>query len=61
VVANGFDERFIYVHDPWVAVTEMESASAKANLPIPRREFERMARYGRTQLRAAVVLSRKAQ
>lgn len=61
VVANGFDERFIYVHDPWVAVTEMESASTKANLPIPRREFERMARYGRTQLRAAVVLSRKAQ
>lgn len=60
VVANGFDERFIYVHDPWVAVSEMESASAKANLPIPRREFERMARYGRTQLRAAVVLSRKA-
>jgi ribosomal protein S18 acetylase RimI-like enzyme len=60
VVANGFDERFIYVHDPWVAVTEMESASAKANLPIPRQEFERMARYGRTQLRAAVVLSRKA-
>ncbi|MGK9169153.1 peptidase C39 family protein [Inquilinus limosus] len=59
VVANGFDERFIYVHDPWVAVTEMESASAKANLPIPRQEFERMARYGRTQLRAAVVLSRK--
>lgn len=60
VVVNGFDQRFIYVHDPWVAETEMESASAKANLPIPRREFERMARYGRTQLRAAVVLSRKA-
>jgi ribosomal-protein-alanine acetyltransferase len=59
VVVNGCDGRFIYVHDPWVEIDELDSASAKANLPIPRREFDRMARYGRTQLRVAVVLDGK--
>ncbi len=36
--------------------SEFETPTAAANLPIPLAEFERMARYGRDQLRAAIVI-----
>jgi len=59
IVAHGLDDRFVYVHDPHVDPDEHETAAAKANLPIPRAEFERMARYGRDRLRAAISLRRR--
>lgn len=56
VTVTGFDERFIYVHDPLVDVDEGERAVDSVNMPIPRRDFERMARYGRAGLQAAVIV-----
>lgn len=56
VVITGFEERFIYVHDPFVDVEEGESVSDCVNMPIARSEFERMARYGRSGQRAVVVV-----
>jgi hypothetical protein len=32
----------------------------RVSIPILRREFELMARYGRSKLRATVILSRRA-
>jgi len=56
VTVTGFDERFIYVHDPLVDVEEGERALDSVNMPILRRDFERMARYGRAGLQAAVIV-----
>jgi hypothetical protein len=57
LVVTGFDERFIYVNDPYVDVARHEAGSDCIDIPIPRREFERLARYGRAGQKAVVVVS----
>ncbi|TPW13391.1 MAG: GCN5-like N-acetyltransferase, partial [Halothiobacillaceae bacterium] len=47
VVVTGVDERFIYVHDSSVDYEEGKSAWDCMNMPIHKKEFERMARYGK--------------
>jgi ribosomal protein S18 acetylase RimI-like enzyme len=59
VVVSGFDRRFVYVNDPFVDREKGESPTDSINIAIPRREFTRMARYGRAGLQAVVLLSRK--
>lgn len=56
VIAHGDDGRHILIHDPWVEDEVGETIADAANLPIPYEQFERMARFGRSWLRAAVVL-----
>lgn len=58
VVLTGFEERFIYVHDPFVDFEEGETVADCINMPIARGEFERMAKYGRSGQRAVLVLRR---
>jgi len=58
VVVSGFDDKFVYVNDPYVDRDEGESPIDSINIAIPRREFSRMARYGRAGLQAVVLLSR---
>jgi ribosomal protein S18 acetylase RimI-like enzyme len=60
VVVTGFDERFVYVNDPFVDYEYDESVTDSINMPIPRRQFERMSRYGKTGLKA-VIFIRQAQ
>lgn len=60
VTVTGFDDRFVYVHDPLVDVDEGERALDSVNMPILRRDFERMARYGRAGLQAAVIVGPRA-
>ena len=57
---TAFDERFVYVHDPFIDVDERRALVDCISMPVPRAEFVRMARYGRAQLRASVVLARRA-
>ena len=57
LVVHGHDGRHVFVHDPWVEDERFfETPAAAANLPIPFAEFQRMARYGRGALRAAVIV-----
>ncbi|PSC07086.1 hypothetical protein SLNSH_01555 [Alsobacter soli] len=56
LLAHGHDGRHVFVNDPWVETAELETDVAAANLPIPAEEFQRMARYGQEDLRAAVVI-----
>jgi ribosomal-protein-alanine acetyltransferase len=56
VVVTGFDTRYVYVHDPFVDVEEDEAIADCINMPIPRREFDAMSRYGRANQRAVVVV-----
>ncbi len=55
VVVTGYDEQHIYVHDPDfeedVALVECQY------VPVVKSDFEKMSRYGRSQLRAAIVIS----
>jgi ribosomal protein S18 acetylase RimI-like enzyme len=56
VLAHGHDDRHIFVNDPWVESDDFETPADAANLPIPFAEFERMARYGKGGLRAAIII-----
>jgi ribosomal protein S18 acetylase RimI-like enzyme len=58
VVVTGFDDHFVYVHDPYVDYEEGERPVDSINMPIPRREFARMARYGRAGLQAVLIVYR---
>jgi predicted double-glycine peptidase/ribosomal protein S18 acetylase RimI-like enzyme len=59
VVVTGFDERFIYVHDPLMDSSRGHSLTDRANMPILKRDFERMARYGKQAQKAVIVLRRR--
>ena len=56
VLAHGDDGRHIMIHDPWVEDERGETVDDAANLPVPYAVFERISRFGRTSLRAAVFL-----
>jgi ribosomal protein S18 acetylase RimI-like enzyme len=57
VVVTGFDEHFVYVHDPFVDYERGEVPLDSMNMPIQREEFGRMSRYGRVGLQAVVLVS----
>jgi hypothetical protein len=59
IMVSGCDQRFIYAHDPYISSAHVTSTD-RVSIPILRREFELMAKYGRSKLRAAVILSRRA-
>ncbi len=55
VVVTGADDRFLYVHDPLV-YDHHHAHIDRMNMPIPKADFERMARYGKAQLKATLLL-----
>lgn len=61
VVVTGFDERFIYVHDPYVDYEQDKTETDCMSMPIPQKDFDRMARYGKTGLRAALIIGRREE
>lgn len=61
VVVTGFDERFIYVHDPYIDEEKGKTASDCINMPILRKDFERMARYGKSAQRAVLIIKRRVE
>lgn len=58
VVVTGFDERYIYMHDSFVDEKLNKSVTDVMNMPILRREFQRMARYGKAGQKAALIIRR---
>ncbi len=58
VVITGFDDRFVYVHDPYVDVEKGKTDTDCMSMPILQKDFERMARYGKSGLRAALIISK---
>jgi ribosomal protein S18 acetylase RimI-like enzyme/predicted double-glycine peptidase len=57
VVVTGFDERYVYVHDSFVDDEKGKTSTDCINMPILQKDFDRMARYGKSGLRASLVLS----
>ncbi len=56
LVVTGFDRRFVYVHDPFVDTAEGKTRVDCVNMPILKKEFAGMVRYGRQAQRAAVIV-----
>ncbi len=61
VVVTGLDERFIYVHDPFVDKDVGKTITDCVNMPILRKDFERMARYGKAGQKAVLILKRRVE
>jgi ribosomal protein S18 acetylase RimI-like enzyme len=59
VVVSGVDSRFIYVHDPFLDADKDTTELDCVNMPIPKAEFRRLARYGKSQLKATIILRRR--
>lgn len=59
VVVTGFDDRFIYVHDPFVDTEKGKSITDSMNMPILQKDFEHMARYGKSGQRAALIIRKR--
>ncbi|MBN2700251.1 MAG: peptidase C39 family protein [Methylohalobius sp. ZOD2] len=58
VVMTGHDESFVYLHDPYVDHEAGKTATDSIDMPILKRDFQRMARYGKTGQKAVLILSR---
>lgn len=56
VTVCAIDERFVYIHDPEIDPKDGETIAEKQYLPIDRKVFDRMARYGQQPLQAAVMV-----
>lgn len=56
VVITGINDRFIFFNDPSVDREEHESDTDHINVPIRLDDFAKMAQFGRSQLKAAVVI-----
>ena len=59
VVITGFEERFVYVHDPYVGVADERSSTDCLDIPILREDFLKMARFGRVRLEATLMISKR--
>ena len=58
IIVSGCDQRFIYAHDPSISEAHVTTTD-RVSIPILRREFELMARYGRSRLQAAIIVSKR--
>ena len=56
VFAFGREGRYILVHDPAARRDEHGNADAAETYAVPAHEFARMSRFGKDDLRAAVVI-----
>jgi len=59
VVVTGFDDKYIYVHDPFVDHDNQKSQTDVINMPILKRDFERMARYGKAGQKAVLLIKNR--
>lgn len=56
VVVTDCDEDFVYLHDPDVDHSQHRQPMDCQHVPVSHGEFDKMCRFGRGKLRAAVVL-----
>lgn len=60
VVVTGFDEKYIYVHDPYVDEEAGKTELDTMSMPILKKDFQAMARYGKAAQQAVIVIRRRA-
>ena len=57
LVITGFDEKYVYVHDSFVDVEDGRTESDSINMPILKKDFQLMSRFGGAGLKAVIMLS----
>lgn len=57
VVLTGFDDDFIYFHDPDLDRENQGRIPEKTYIPVRKQDFAKIARFGRSQLKAMLILS----
>jgi len=60
VVLTASDERFMYLHDPEVDEDAHKMQTDCMHVPIRNKDFEIMTKFGRSQLKAAVIVYPRA-
>jgi ribosomal protein S18 acetylase RimI-like enzyme len=58
IVVTGFDEHYFYVHDPYVDFEAGKTPTDCVNMPVHKKDFQRMARYGKTGQKAVIILKK---
>lgn len=58
VVITAHDEQFIYLHDPDVEDEHHASVADNFFVPVPKSDFQAMAKFGRSQLQTALIISK---
>ncbi|OQK17424.1 ribosomal-protein-alanine acetyltransferase [Methyloprofundus sedimenti] len=58
VVLTAHDEHFIYLHDPDVDDEKHASVTDNFFVPVPKSDFQTMAKFGRSQLQAALIIAK---
>lgn len=58
VVVTGFDADYVYLHDPNVDKELDKTATDCMQIPVLQSEFVKMARWGKAQLQAALVIAK---
>ncbi len=61
VVVTGFDAQYIYLHDPYVDRDEGKSETDTMNMPIAKTDFERIAKFGKSALKAVLLIKKQEQ
>ncbi len=61
VVITGSDEKYIYFHDPFVDYDEDKSPTDCINMFMAKKDFERMAKYGRKGQRAVLLIHKREE
>ncbi|MBK8175675.1 MAG: GNAT family N-acetyltransferase/peptidase C39 family protein [Rhodospirillales bacterium] len=59
VVVTGFDETYVYLHDPNVDEDLDKTPTDCMQIPVLQSDFSKMARYGKTQQQAALVIGKE--
>jgi len=59
VVMTGYDQKYFYMHDPYVDYETGKVAMDCINMSILKKDFERMAKYGKAGQKAALILRRR--
>lgn len=58
IVVTGYDDHYFYLHDPYVDSEAGKTITDCVDLPILKKDFQRMARYGKTGQKAVLILKK---
>ena len=58
IVVTGFDEKYVYCHDPYIALDRDKTVLESVNMPILKKDFEKMTKFGKTGQKAAIIIYR---
>jgi ribosomal-protein-alanine acetyltransferase len=56
IVVTGFDDKYVYCHDPYIDYEKEKTPIDSINMPILKKDFEKMSRFGKSGQKAAIII-----